>query len=330
MKKLWTLLLLIYSFSILASDWKSPINIKYQAKNPELYQTYEETFKLLNKWSGQNEKLMKAYENLTAIVKTDPEFAPAYREFGRLYIMSASNGSSYDTDMLEVARQQIQKSIDLEPDYADSFVLLGHLYTNLGQYKKGRESLEKARDIGTESPWLALNSAELYKIHNSFEKEREEYLSVIQSNTQNIKAKLVATTGMKKYYERLKDFKEADIWFEKSLEYSGHSAWTYGNHASSLLYKRGDYDGAILYAEKALKIMNYGNGRSILADALYSKWAEEQNKGNSKVAQESFDRAYDINPDIESVISFTKRYPGTKQTSKALQKWVDEKKDKGT
>lgn len=76
--------ILIFSGVSLAEEWVSPIDKKYLAKNPELFSKFDQARDILDSWSGQREKLTKADTLLREILKEDPEYAPAYREFGRL------------------------------------------------------------------------------------------------------------------------------------------------------------------------------------------------------------------------------------------------------
>ena len=87
-KYLAILSLILYSFTTSANEWVSPIDKKYLSKNSELFSKFDQVRELLNSWGGQREKLQQADILLRDILEEDAEYAPAHREYGRLYIMA--------------------------------------------------------------------------------------------------------------------------------------------------------------------------------------------------------------------------------------------------
>ena len=69
MKNLLILICSLLISNCFATDFNSPINKKYQSKNPELYKLYEDAFNQLNQWSGQHAILISAYNNLKEIIE---------------------------------------------------------------------------------------------------------------------------------------------------------------------------------------------------------------------------------------------------------------------
>ncbi len=318
-------ILLMVFFSVfanlaVAAEQLSEIEIKYKSRNPALYAQFVEARVLLDSWRGQGEVLSKAYQLLTNVTQADRNYAPAYREFGRLYIMSGLiNGDNFHPESLERSEAAILKSIEVEPGYADAYVLLGHLYTNMRRYADASAALTKGEKIGTNSPWLHLNWADLLVKQGDHERAFQRYLAVANSKTENKKAMSSAIEGVIGYYVGTGQLEQAEEWYKKSVAYEPSTAWGWGNYASFQLFSRGNFEGAINNAEKALSIMNYGMGRYILACALYAKWAAALEKdGNVAQAQPIYDRAYQIYPDVDKVIEETKMYPKTKYVATKL------------
>ena len=306
--------------SIAKDDWVSPIDAKYKIKSPDLYREFDQARSILDSWRGEGEKLSKAQQLLAEIIKRDTTYAPAYLEFGRLYIMAGYiNRQNYDVGSLSPAEAAIQKSIEIEPNYADAYVLLGHLYTNLKQYDQARNALEKGEYLGTKNPWLQLNWADLLEREDSWDGAAKRYISVVDRGTTNKKAYAAALEGLISYYVHKGDIAAADRWYQKAVAYEPSSAWSWGNYASFLLFRRNDIDGSIKAGEKALSIMDYGMGRFTLACALYTKWAlAKQSNGSAKDAQVIFERAYLLYPDIDEVISETSKHESTRVTASQL------------
>ena len=318
---------MFFSFMAFANEWVSPIDKKYLAKDPVLFSKFVQTRELLNSWSGQREKLKSADSLLREILEKDSEFAPAYREYGRLYIMAGHvNSDNFRDGSLNPSETSILKSLDIEPGYADSYVLLGHLYTKMKRYDEAEKALQKAEKIGTDIPWLQLNWADLLKKRGDYKSAMQRYQNVLQKGTSNRKAYANALSGVTTMHWYMKEYDEANKGYKKQLEYSPNDAWKWGNYASFLLFTYKDVDEAIEKGRKAIQIMNYGMGRFTLGCALYTKWAMlNDNPVTALQAQQYFDEAWALYPYPDKVIRETQKHSYTRITSTALSKWLTSK-----
>lgn len=232
------------------------------------------------------------------------------------------NRSNYKEGSLRAAEASILKSLEIEPDYADSYVLLGHLYTRMGRHADADAALDKAEMIGTKYPWLPLNRAELLMKRSQYDESLSLYKSVVESETINRKAYASALSGMTTAYRYLGQFDKADEIYKIRLENEPDNAHTWGNYSDFLLYQLGDVDGAIVNGKKALSIMNYGMGRFTLACALYTKWALlQQDADNAEEAQKYFNEAWAIYPYPERVFQKTSKHKHTQITAMELVLW---------
>ena len=312
-----------------ASEWVSPIDTKYKNKNPKTFAMYVEARNLIDSSRGQQQVLMEADKILKEVLLLDSSFAPAYREYGRLYIKagyinSVGDVSSFKKGSLGPSEQSILRSIDIEADYADAYVLLGHLYTKMKLFSEAEKALKKAEDIGTELPWLDLNWADLLKLKGKSEEALLRFKKVIKGKTSNKGAYSKALRGVTRYYESKGDNEKAKIAYLDHLDFEPDSAWDWGNYSSFLLFDYGDVNGAIENGEKALSIMNYGMGRFNLACALYTKWAMLLEKGDSR-AQTYFDQAMSIYPDLGEVMTESFKHKATLITANKLFEYQNNK-----
>jgi len=212
-----------------ASDWVSPIDTKYKNKNPEVFAMYVEARNLIDSSRGQQRVLMEADEVLKKVLQLDSTFAPAYREYGRLYIKagyinSVGDVSSFKKGSLGPSEQSILRSIDIESEYADAYVLLGHLYTKMKIFTEAEKALKKAEDIGTEIPWLDLNWADLLKLQGKSEEALLRFEKVIKGKTSNKGAYSKALRGVTRYYESKGNNEKAKIAYLNHLEFEPDSA----------------------------------------------------------------------------------------------------------
>lgn len=318
------IMLSIFLIPILShgSEWVSPIDGKYAAKNSELFLKFDHARKILNSWSGEIDKLQTADSILSDVIKQDKQYAPAYREYGRLYIMAGYiNDDNFKGGRLNPAEQSILTALQIEPNDGDSYVLLGHLYTNMDRYHDAEVALTNAERIATDSPWLNLNWADLLIKQEKYPSAIQRYQQVVESKTSNRKAYASALAGLTKMHRYMNQYDAANTAFKNELAYSPDSALIWGNYASFLLFRYKDVDGAITKGRQAIKLMDYAMGRSTLGAALYTKWAMlKDNPATSLQAQQYFDEAWLLYPHLEKIITKTKRYDYTRITAVALSK----------
>ncbi len=320
------LLITIFSLTIHASDWVSPIDTKYSTQSPDNFVKFTQVRGILDSWRGERSKLEEAHALLEQILKNDQTFAPAHRELGRLFLMAGYvNSTKTKKDGSNIAEQAILHSIELEPEYADAHMLLGHLYTVTKQYQSAAAYLHNAEYFDTKSPWLPVNLGTLYLAQGKYKKALNRFQYIIATGTINKKAYTSALHGVTKVYLQLKQYDKANESYKAEISYEPESAWKWGNYSSFLLFQYNDVDGAIENGQKAISIKNYSLGRFHLACALYSKWAmlSSDNKTQER-AKHYFKQAWALYPNPMNVIDETQKYAYTKVTAVALQKWLAE------
>ncbi len=322
--------LLGLSFGVHARDWVSPIDEKYAEKNPELFSQFDQARSLVDAYAGQTSMLREAGTLLSSVVDTDPEFAPAYRELGRLFIVQGHiSYRRFKNGSLSAAEEAILMSLKIEPEYADSYVLLGHLYTQMRRYEEASEALQTAETIGSGSPWLALNWAELHRLVGNYQAAIPLYQRVVDSDTSNEKARAAALSGVTTMHIVQGQLDAANLGYQKQIQFRPDDAWTWGNYSGFLLRYYEDVDGAIDAGRKAIELMDYSAGRYALGSALYTKWAMLKDDPNlAAEAQRYFDEAYSIYPYLDNVVDRTYQNPYTQITAFALTNWMAVQADK--
>ncbi|MEH6525899.1 MAG: hypothetical protein V7723_07470 [Sneathiella sp.] len=284
-----------------ALAWKSPTEERYREQNPKLYETLQQAKALLDGYGGDQRGLIKAKQLLDEIVEQRKDFAPAYREYARLYYKTGYIGNGkWKPRTLSSALAAIKKAIRLAPDYEDAYVLLGYHYVEDGLYKAAEKALDKAEEMGSKLPWLYLNRVPIYKKNGDKASVLAMYERVIEGSTENQNSYSFALSGMAAFYRDAGDYSEAKYWFEKQIDFNP-TAWGIGEYARYLLFWRGDADNSIRYGEQAIAVMNYGVGRYNLACAYYLKWSEVAATEGDKEARQYFERAYELFPDYEKV-----------------------------
>ncbi len=298
---------------------ESPIDKKYRKINQELFTKFDAARNILTSYSGKKEDLKKAHTLLAEVINNDNRFAPAYREYGRLIIMAGNlHDFKFISGSLESSEKLILASIEIEPNYADSYVLLGHLYKLMNQFDKAETALTKAEQIGTNSPWLHINWADLLEGQKQYEEAIERYETLLKKEKLTDRMYLTALQGMRNIYIKTGDYDKAKPIYLKQIDRAPDNAHDWGNYGGFLLFRYNDTDGAIQNLRKALSLMDYNSARFVLACALYTKWAKLLDN-DQESSQVYYDEAFLLCPELERVIKQTNKFPPTNITAVKLK-----------
>lgn len=274
---------------------------------------------LLDSYRGNTSLLETARDELEDMLKANPRFAPAYREMARYFIMAGYISSlKFKPGALEAADMSIKKALEFNPNFAEAYVLYGHLYRLMHRHQDALSALEKAEQLGTTDPWLQNNWADLLIDEGKYEAAALRYRKVIESKTLNKKAMGSAFGGLIRYYQSVDQLDLADEMYRKNIDFEPDTAWNYGNYAQFLLCSRDDYNKSIYRSREALDIMNYGVARYWLAAALYRKWADYVLSGEPKKGEPFFLEARAIYPDLDGITANTKTCKSLSFISQAL------------
>lgn len=275
---------------------------------------------LLDSWRGDPSVLEEARARLDRILLDDPKSAAAYREYARYHIMA---GFIRNDDViprsLTAAEQSLKTALRLNPNYAEAYVLAGHLYFLQRRNTEAKAALVKAEGLGTSDPWLHNNWADILMAEGKSEEAASRYQRVIDSGTRNAKAMTSAFDGLVHYYQRTGRLADAETMYRRKIAYEPGTAWSYGNYAAFLLCRKDDADAAIRQFKTALGLMNYGVARAGLAAALYRQWAAESSRGQREEAGATLSEAMRLRPGdpVDVVESFCGSGPAVTATREA-------------
>lgn len=269
---------------------------------------------LLDSWKGDPAPLTRASAILDKVLEAQPANVEAMKERARLTIMSGYlrevtrdyrghiyTVGSYLPGTLENAEAILLEALRIKPDFAEGYVLLGHVYVEREKPQEAAQALRKAESLGTDDPWLHLNWASLHESRAEIAASRERWQRVIRQGTANEKARGMAYGFLIVHLRKEGRHEEAIALYREQLARSSNDAWGHGGFAS-YLQSLGRYEEAIEQARTALRIMDYGIGRRTLAVCLYSRWGELLMAGRRDEAQPYFDEAYGIYPDLDGVM----------------------------
>ena len=244
----------------------------------------------LDESSGQDELLKKAAGNLHRVLGVNPKNVEARIEMARFHLKSGHiDFRNFRQGTLGNAERELQRALDVQPDSADAYILLGHVHFLGYRPKEALEALEKAEAIGTSNPWLHLNWADaLMDLKRWAEAESRAQMALPQHGAMVAPPKRVVRNAHQKLvdiYVKQRKLDAADKEYQALIALDPGEAFWHGNYAHFLLCIRGQPDAAIGEAEKALEIMDYGQAQYVLAAARYAKWAELKRKAPDQAAR---------------------------------------------
>jgi Tfp pilus assembly protein PilF len=234
--------------------------------------------------AGGSEGLAQARENLEKVLKASPNNAQARIQMARFHIKAGYiNSRNFTPGSLDRANWELKRALAADPKSADAYVLQGHLFFLLYRPVDALKSLEKAKAIGTDNPFLYLNWVDALMDLKRWNEAEEQLRNLLARYGEGVRGSVHAKLAG--IYRSQGKLDEADKQYREFLALEPRDAWGHGNYAYFLLFTRGMPDAAITEAEKALEIMNYGIGRLTLAAALYAKWAQEKHRAPKRAAE---------------------------------------------
>lgn len=261
---------------------------------------------LLDTYYGDRSHLTQAAKLVGSVLVEDERFAPAYVQLARIILMGGHIANwEFDGGTRESARKALDRAVELDPDYPESYVLLGHVDALSRKKESARRNLEKAIALGSTNPWVDYNLGDAAYLTRSYAEADEHYKRVVErgpgEDAQQRRAYVAALSQRMRIAYKQSDVERLQRMAAKATEAAPpEDAWTWGD-ASGLLCYVGRLDRGIEYGKKAVSIMSYGVGRYNLAFCMYGKSALLVRKGDAEQARTLFDEARRIYPNVREV-----------------------------
>lgn len=295
-------------------------------KDKELYDKTTRAQILLDEYFGNHDNLTEATRLVNEVLKSDEEYVPAYIQMARSLLKDLCTRDCKDYDPVE---NILVKAMKLDPDYADTYVLMGNLYNHKNDFIAATLYLDRAKKMGTKNPWLYYNYADIYYLQRDYAAADKLYEEVVKLGPGNTSQQLNAyINSLQKQQEIAYQNSQSErlLNLAKKTVAAAHpkDAWTRGN-TGNYLCREGYFDEGIGYSKDALSIMQYGNAYGYIAFCSYGKWAELITEGKTEEAQKYFDEAFRLDPDIEKIaIDFSGSGQKLRELRPILVKKIDE------
>ncbi len=295
----------------------------------------EEVRKVLDSWHGESEILDRARQLLDKLLVDDTFNAYAPIEAARLELLRgyrhnryAKNGrfiyevGDYAPGTFERAERKIVETRSYDPLTGDPSVMMAFIAIQKSQLDGAEQWLKQAESKGATDPRRHFYWADVHVARGRYQDAIDRLKRALQEDSNDKTTAIRVHTRLASIYALTGEAEKAMASHKELIKLDPQSAWNHGNYAAYLCQFLGRNDEALKEIRTALRIMDYGNGRLTLADALYGKWADLVAEGNPD-ADRYFDEARRIKPDLDDVMAYGAALPAGERLAKALvTKWV--------
>ncbi|MDO3384920.1 hypothetical protein QWI17_03590 [Gilvimarinus sp. SDUM040013] len=242
--------------------------------------------------------LAEAKKYIDAVVARDSSFAPIYVEVARYQMKTRGGEEGY-----RIAEQALKQGLSIDPNYANSYVLLGFVYTHQGRFNLAIGAFEKANNLGTDNPWLWVNWGEMLKMQGEYDAALKMFEKIIDRGrpyNRYYQARENAYMLALGIHVELGDMAEADRLFRERLsQYSENDCLNY-RYAKFRQEHFDDLDTVLHHAMLA-KNSNCRNSQEIaefVGVAFYSKWANATDENEVKMSLVQAQTFFPVGPKL--------------------------------
>jgi len=310
----------------------SSVEQKYKADDPALFEKYLVANSLISLPGKHPANLEQANVELTEILESDLNFAPAYVAYARFLldtgfvldqIITSVHNRLYAKDTVNNAETAILQALKLEPRYADAYLLLGYIYQYKNLFIDARMALQNADRLGSKSPWLYLFYATLMEREKKWPAARLLFDVVLSSETTDRSAIHFALFGYASSYKFTGDYEKADKLYQQAIEHEP-TVYHLNSYCSFLVFQKADFKRAVEIGERSLGLSSAKYTKQILGMALYARWAEVSRSLDDSEAPALFERANEVFPEILTAMGELGRFEVTRSVSYIIADKVDE------
>ncbi|HEB82946.1 MAG TPA: tetratricopeptide repeat protein [Gammaproteobacteria bacterium] len=259
-------------------DFYALLGVKKPEPDDYVERQYKIAYDLID--SGLKPNLSRAKTILDEIISRDPDFVDAYIELARYIMKTAEAPVSFD-----MAEKKLLIARDINPEHANTRVLLGYVYTNQGRYDEAEKEYQKAEKLGTDNLWLYANRGLNFEKQSKTDQAIEQYIKVMSSPRKfdrNDRVMLWTHVRLFPLLESRQRYKEANRYYTKFVHDFPSQSCVLLSQAENELFNLGDYESAI---EHSLLAGKEGCSResAALAPAYYLKWFNQTENGERKI-----------------------------------------------
>ncbi len=241
-----------------------------------------------------NDNLVKAAALLERAYKSNPNDSHLFVQAARAAVMGGHiYFDEYQPNTIEFYGQLLDRAIALDDSNAKAHILKAQVFQDRKQYAAQLAELDKAKASGTTDPWLLIGYGNYYSEIDATGKAFSIYSEVQRrgpGSTASERKAYVSALSLLGDFSRPGDAPGKMLREYAALALEARyptDAWTPLGFAESFFDKQ-LFDEAIFYTREALKTMDFGAGRLLLASSLYGKAAQLSVAGKPSAESKPF------------------------------------------
>jgi tetratricopeptide (TPR) repeat protein len=222
--------------------------------------------------TGQDAELNEAKSILEKLLERNPQFDPAYVQLARVTLKTNDGREG-----LHQAEELLGSALGIRPDSADAKILLGQVYAYQGRFAKAEALFSEVAQTPTNNLWLWSNWGEMLEMEHRPDQAMLEYRKAIShpiTHDTYDRARQFAYERLIALLDKRKDYDGMESLYKQRIAEFGAGSCYSADYTRFLLQVRGDAQGAINLARRALN-QNCDDtpSRELLGLAEYAKWA---------------------------------------------------------
>ena len=217
-------------------------------------------------------QLSEARSILERLIGQNAQFDAAYVELARVAMRS-----NWGPEGLHQAENLLSSALQIQPGSANAKILLGYVYSHQNHFAKAEALFADAASSNPRNLWLWANWGELLAMQGKFDEAMVKYREAIarpMTHDTYDRARADAYRNLLALLKRRKDLNGMEALYKQRVAEFGPGSCYSSDYARFLLQVRGDAQGAIDLAHRALnQNCEDAEARQILGLAEYVKWA---------------------------------------------------------
>jgi tetratricopeptide (TPR) repeat protein len=228
---------------------------------------------------ARQKKFEQALEEFKITLELDPKYHETHLQISKVL---------YDQEDFSSALMHVDKAIAIKPDYVGAYDFKGTIHMKIGQFEEAIKDYTKITEVQPKKPDGYLRLANVYLIQKNFDKTKELCESILNDIDKNNLQALLLLSLILEIDDKVDD---AITLLSDALKEKPNNLQLI-NRLSELYLKKGDYDNAMSYAEKALSI------NSNAAAARYVKGSVHFIREEYEKASVQFENFFDPPPKL--------------------------------
>lgn len=259
-RKNWNKLDQLLAQNIDSDEFYALLGFTQKDPHDKAIELHAKAKKLINK-NYRNSRIKPALDMLYSAMKLDPEYIPSYIELARYHMRTnRSFNETTPSEASAIARRILEKSLLINPDFANTYVLLGYVQAIEHDFIKAAESFDRAEKLGTTNLWLNSNRAHMFNLLGNDDdaiRQLEKSLSATPNKTDNDRALKFGMDKLAQYYLKYHRIDEALSIYDRQRQEFPNYTVVITRYMRTLLAFTQDYDRVGELLTEATKINCY-------------------------------------------------------------------------